>query len=57
MAGDDQGDELRTSLCTPDLTHFLVPDVQVQVQLGRDMAVEQGFKERGRLNLRLVKLF
>ncbi|AZC25905.1 transporter [Pseudomonas sessilinigenes] len=57
VAGDDQGDELRTSYARLTLTHFLVPDVQVQVQLGRDMAVEQGFKERGRLNLRLVKLF
>lgn len=57
LAGDDQDDELRTSYARLTLTHFLVPDVQVQVQLGRDMAVEQGFKERGRLNLRLVTLF
>lgn len=57
VAGDDQDDELKTSYARLTLTHFLLPDLQAQVQLGRDMAVEQGFKERGRLNLRLVKLF
>lgn len=57
IGGDEQDDELRTTYARLTLTHFLLPDVQAQVQLGRDIAVEQGFKERGRLNLRLVKLF
>lgn len=38
-------------------THMLTQTVQMQVELGRDIEVEQGFKEKARLNLRLAKLF
>lgn len=38
-------------------THMLTSTVQVQAELGRDIEVEQGFKEQARFNLRLAKLF
>lgn len=38
-------------------THMLTQTVQMQVEVGRDVEVEQGFKEKARLNLRLAKLF
>lgn len=38
-------------------THMLTQTVQMQVEVGRDIEVEQGFKEKARLNLRLAKLF
>lgn len=57
VEGIDQDDEIRTSYVRLTLTHFYAPDLQFQVQAGRDLTVEQGFKEQGRLNLRLLKLF
>lgn len=55
--GTDQDDETRTTYARLTLSHFFAPDLQFQVQAGRDLSVEQGFKEEGRLNFRLLKLF
>ena len=57
VAGADQDDRLGTTYVRGMLTQMLTPSVQVQVELGRDIQVEQGFKEQARLNLRLAKLF
>lgn len=57
VQGLDQDDETRTSYARLTLTHFLAPDLQFQVQAGRDLSVDQGFKEQARLNLRILKLF
>jgi hypothetical protein len=38
-------------------TQMLTPSVQMQVEAGRDIEVEQGFKEQARINLRVAKLF
>lgn len=55
--GIDQHDRLSTSYGRLTVTHFIEPTLQVQAQLGRDFEVEQGFEERARLNLRLLKVF
>ncbi len=53
----DQHDGQDTSYARLTATHFIEPTLQFQVQLGKDLQVEQGAKEEARLNLRLVKLF
>lgn len=53
----DQDDALGTRYVRFSATHFVTPTVQVQAVLGKDLEVEQGFKEKARLNLRLAKLF
>lgn len=55
--GVRQDDELGTTYARLSLTHWLQPTFQVQAQLGRDLNVEQGFKEDLRINLRIAKLF
>ncbi|MCK9700674.1 MULTISPECIES: hypothetical protein [Pseudomonas] len=35
----------------------LLCSIQVQAVLGKDLEVEEGFREKARLNLRLAKLF
>ncbi|RTY78725.1 transporter [Pseudomonas veronii] len=55
--GIDQHDGLSTSYGRLTVTHFIEPTLQIQAQLGKDIEVEQGFKEGTRLNLRLLKLF
>ena len=55
--GVDQHDGLSTSYGRFTLTHFIDPTLQLQAQLGRDIQVEQGFKEGARLNLRVLKVF
>ncbi|WP_407316101.1 transporter [Pseudomonas sp. nanlin1] len=55
--GTRQDDALSSTYVRLSLTHWLTPSVQVQAVLGRDLDVEQGFKENARLNLRLAKLF
>lgn len=55
--GVDQHDGVSTSYGRFTVTHFIEPTLQVQAQLGKDIEVEQGFKERARLNFRILKVF
>lgn len=57
VEGINQDDETRTTYARLTLSHFIAPDLQFLVEAGRDLSVEQGVKEEGRLNLRLLKLF
>lgn len=50
-------DRTETTYVRAMVTHMLTQTVQMQVEVGRDVEVEQGFKEKARLNLRLAKLF
>ena len=36
---------------------FVSPSLQVLVSVGRDLKVDNGFKESSRLNVRMLKLF
>jgi hypothetical protein len=53
----DQHDGVSTSYARFTVTHFVDPTLQLQAQLGKDIEVEQGFKEGARLNLRVLKVF
>jgi hypothetical protein len=55
--GVSQNDKLRTQYARVTGTHFINPTVQLQAQYGQDISVENGLKEKSRINLRLVKLF
>ena len=55
--GVDQHDGVSTSYARFTVTHFVDPTLQIQAQLGKDIEVEQGFKEAARLNLRVLKVF
>lgn len=55
--GVDQHNRLATSYGRLTVTHFIEPTLQVQAQIGQDFEVEEGFKERARLNLRILKVF
>jgi hypothetical protein len=57
VEGVKQNDELSNSRLQATVQHFLAPDLQVQVQYGRSISVENGFFEDSRVNLRLVKVF
>jgi hypothetical protein len=55
--GVDQHDGVATSYGRLTVTHFIEPSLQIQAQIGKDIEVEQGFKEGARLNLRILKVF
>ncbi len=55
--GIDQHNGVSTSYARFTVTHFIGPTLQIQAQIGKDIEVEQGFKEDARLNLRLLKVF
>lgn len=55
--GIDQDDRTGTTYARVMATQMLTPSVQMQVEAGRDIEVEQGFKEQARINLRVAKLF
>ena len=57
IEGVDQNDELDNNRWQVTLQHFLQPDLQVQVQYGRSISVDNGFFENDRINLRFVKVF
>ncbi|MDF5893907.1 transporter [Pseudomonas syringae pv. syringae] len=57
VGGVNQDDQLSTTYLRVSATHMLTPSIQVQAVLGRDVEVEEGFREKSRLNLRLAKLF
>lgn len=55
--GVDRDNKLQTTYGRLTASHFLKPTLQLQVQIGADLSVEEGPKEKGRLNLRVVKIF
>jgi hypothetical protein len=55
--GVAQNDRLKTHYARLTAAHFLNQTLQLQAQVGADLSVENGLKEKGRLNLRLVKIF
>ncbi|RAI70849.1 transporter [Pseudomonas fluorescens] len=55
--GINLDDRTNTTYVRVMVNQMLTPSVQVQVEAGRDIEVEQGFKENARINLRLAKLF
>ena len=57
LDGIDLDDELNNSRWQGTLAHFVAPDIQLQVQYGRSLEVENGFFEEDRVNFRLVKVF
>jgi hypothetical protein len=57
LNGIDMDDKLNNSRWLGTLAHFVAPDMQLQLQYGRSITVENGFFEEDRLNLRLVKVF
>lgn len=57
VGGVNQDDQLSTTYLRVSATHMLTPSIQVQAVLGKDVEVEEGFREKARLNLRLAKLF
>ncbi|CZT26474.1 transporter [Pseudomonas cerasi] len=57
VGGVSQDDRLSTAYLRLSATHMLTPTIQVQAVLGKDLEVEEGFREKARLNLRLAILF
>ncbi|WP_199525650.1 MULTISPECIES: transporter [unclassified Herbaspirillum] len=55
--GVKQGDKLNTQYARLTVTSFINPSTQVQFQYGQDVAVDNGLKERNRINFRIAKLF
>lgn len=52
-----QNDRLKTTWARLSLNHWLSQTIQLQAQLGKDLAVENGVKESTRLNLRMATVF
>lgn len=52
-----QNDRQRTTKFTVGSAYFITPTLQVLANYGRDVSVENGFREENRLNLRLLTLF
>jgi hypothetical protein len=50
-------DRQRTSKFTVGSGYFITPTLQLLANYGRDMAVDNGFREENRFNLRLLTLF
>ncbi|AFT72638.1 Quinohemoprotein alcohol dehydrogenase protein [Alloalcanivorax dieselolei B5] len=55
--GIDQDDRARTTKMTIGSGWFVTPSVQLLANYGRDLSVENGFKENNRFNLRILKAF
>lgn len=55
--GVSSNDRQRTSKFTIGSGYFITPTLQVLANYGRDISVENGFREDNRLNLRLLTLF
>ena len=49
--------EVATTKLAVTASTFVTPSVQLMVSAGRDLKVDNGFKESSRLNLRLLKVF
>ncbi|WP_304639684.1 transporter [Pseudomonas sp.] len=57
LGGMDQDDKANSNRWLATYATFLAPTTQLQIQAGRDIRVENGFKEDARINLRLLKVF
>lgn len=55
--GVDQGDMSRQQKFYVGAAWFFNPTTQILATWGRDLSVENGFKETNRINLRLLKAF
>ncbi|ONK02721.1 phenol degradation protein meta [Pectobacterium actinidiae] len=55
--GVSQDDRLDSTYVRLSASHFITPGVQLQLSGGRDLSVEQGFKQDTNLSLRLGFLF
>lgn len=57
VGGIAQHDRTRTEYARLTAAHFIDQSTQIQVQLGKDLSVANGFRENSRFNLRLLKIF
>ena len=55
--GVSQDDEIETTKMTIGTAWFATPALQFKASYGTDLSVENGFKEKHRLNLRVLKAF
>lgn len=55
--GQDQHDKLDSTYMRISASHFITPKMQLQVSGGRDLSVEQGFRQDTSISLRLGFLF
>ncbi|MFU7556664.1 transporter, partial [Pseudomonas paraeruginosa] len=55
--GLDMNDKPNTSKFSVGASWFVTPRDQLMVNFGRDISVDNGFKEQGRVNLRLLHVF
>ncbi|MBD8254063.1 transporter [Pseudomonas fluorescens] len=53
----ERNDKLKTTYGRLSITHFVDKTSQIQVMIGKDFKVENGFKEDARINLRVAKIF
>lgn len=57
VGGLEQDDRVNTNRWLATYATFVDPTVQLQVQAGQDIDVENGFKEDTRVNFRVLKVF
>ena len=57
VGGQDQDDRVNTNRWLATYATFVDPTVQLQVQAGQDINVENGFEEDTRVNFRVLKVF
>lgn len=57
VGGAQQNDELERNRWLATFATFPAPTIQLQVQAGQDIDVENGFKEDSRVNFRILKVF
>lgn len=57
LDGVSQHDRIETNKYTFGAAWFPVPTTQIILNYGRDLSVENGFKENDRINLRLMQVF
>lgn len=55
--GNEQSDKMNNSRWLATYATFVEPSIQLQVQFGQAIKVQNGFEENSRLNLRLLKVF
>ena len=55
--GTRQQDRLNSRYIRLSASHFLTPSVQLQIYGGRDLKVEQGFRQDSTVSIRLGVLF
>ena len=57
VGGQDQDDRVNTNRWLATYATFVDPTVQLQLQAGQDINVENGFEEDTRVNIRVLKVF